>query len=124
MQELSDYHFTLHHLPGEKNIQVDTLSRLAVYRGQPRWARKFSVRLRQPIPRMPMTPIYQCQDLHMNPKPCALLKDNTRVHRTSEKSHHVATKPHLAGLITLSIQISSLGLILLILDESRLLFLL
>jgi hypothetical protein len=30
-----------------------------VYRGQPHWARKSSVRLRQPILRMPMTPIYQ-----------------------------------------------------------------
>jgi RNase H-like domain found in reverse transcriptase len=30
-QELSNYNFTLHHLPGEKNIQADTLSRLAGY---------------------------------------------------------------------------------------------
>jgi hypothetical protein len=31
MQELSNYHFTLHHIPGEKNVKVDTLSRLAEY---------------------------------------------------------------------------------------------
>jgi deoxyuridine 5'-triphosphate nucleotidohydrolase len=32
MQELSNYHFTLHHIPGEKNVKVDTLSRLAEYK--------------------------------------------------------------------------------------------
>jgi deoxyuridine 5'-triphosphate nucleotidohydrolase len=30
-QELSNYNFTLHHLPGEKNVRADTLSRLAGY---------------------------------------------------------------------------------------------
>jgi RNase H-like domain found in reverse transcriptase/Reverse transcriptase (RNA-dependent DNA polymerase)/dUTPase len=32
MQELSNYHFTLHHIPGEKNVKADTLSRLAEYK--------------------------------------------------------------------------------------------
>jgi RNase H-like domain found in reverse transcriptase len=31
MQELSNYHFTLHHILGEKNVKADTLSRLAEY---------------------------------------------------------------------------------------------
>jgi dUTPase len=31
MQELSNYHFTLHHIPEEKNVKADTLSRLAEY---------------------------------------------------------------------------------------------
>jgi dUTP pyrophosphatase len=32
MQELSNYHFSLHHIPGEKNVKADTLSRLAEYK--------------------------------------------------------------------------------------------
>jgi hypothetical protein len=32
MQELSNYHFTLHHIPEDKNMKADILSRLAEYK--------------------------------------------------------------------------------------------